>query len=317
MPPASERSTYRVGDGSRRHRRAEPRLLPLADALGILTFATVGLLSHDHALSLTGYARDALPVLGGWFAAALLFGAYRNPSTRTLLLTWIVGVPLGILVRALALGRRPDADQAVFLGDLARVHLLFVLAWRAALGFVVWRRATPDRTDQQHRVETAAAAKATASSAGPSSRARRPPSVDHGEQREPDRRRRAQRRVRRSEGAPTPRRDERHAKPAEQRFRAPSVAKPHQTKTPACRSRARAGTPHSPPSPGARWERGWLGRMSLYDTFRELPLPHRGGRDRRARAADLDPSSRARRPSSTCGPSRTSATSAPRASART
>src|SRR5262249_35026948 len=57
------------------------RLLPLADALGILTFATVGLLSHDHALSLSGYARDALPVLGGWFAAALVFGAYRSPST--------------------------------------------------------------------------------------------------------------------------------------------------------------------------------------------------------------------------------------------
>ena len=99
-----------------------PRLLPLADALGILTFATVGLLSHDHALSLTGYARDALPVLGGWFAAALVFGAYRNPSTRTLLLTWIVGVPLGILIRALALGRDLDGDQAVFLVHLARVH---------------------------------------------------------------------------------------------------------------------------------------------------------------------------------------------------
>ena len=56
----------------------EPRLLPLADALGVLTFATVGLLSHDHALSLTGYARDALPVLVGWFAAALVFGAYMG-----------------------------------------------------------------------------------------------------------------------------------------------------------------------------------------------------------------------------------------------
>ena len=123
----------------------QPRLLPLADALGILTFATVGLLSHDHALSLTGYARDALPVLVGWFAAALVFGAYRNPSTRTLLLTWIVGVPLGILVRALVLGRDPDGDQAVFLGISLAFTLLFVLAWRAALGL---RRpaSTPDRT---------------------------------------------------------------------------------------------------------------------------------------------------------------------------
>jgi hypothetical protein len=116
-----------------------PRLLPLADALGILTFATVGLLSHDHALGLAGYARDALPVLGGWFAAALVFGAYRNPSARTLILTWIVGVPLGILVRALALGRDLDGGQVVFLAISLVFTLLFVLAWRAALGVLARR----------------------------------------------------------------------------------------------------------------------------------------------------------------------------------
>jgi hypothetical protein len=118
---------------------APSRVLPLADALGILTFATVGLLSHDHALSLSGYARDALPVLGGWFAAALVFGAYRRPSARTLLATWIVGVPLGIVVRALALGRDLDGDQAVFLGISLAFTLLFVLAWRTALGIVARR----------------------------------------------------------------------------------------------------------------------------------------------------------------------------------
>jgi Protein of unknown function (DUF3054) len=112
------------------------RLLPVADALGILTFATVGLLSHDHALRLPGYARDALPVLGGWYAAAFVFGAYRTPSRRTFLLTWIVGVPLGILVRALVLGRSLDGDQAVFLGITLAFTLLFVLAFRAALGLV-------------------------------------------------------------------------------------------------------------------------------------------------------------------------------------
>ena len=115
------------------------RLLPLADALGIVTFATVGLLSHDHALSLAGYARDALPLLGGWFSAALVFGAYRAPSARTLLLTWIVGVPLGILIRGIALGRSPDGDQAAFLIVSLVFTLLFVLAWRTALGLFARR----------------------------------------------------------------------------------------------------------------------------------------------------------------------------------
>jgi hypothetical protein len=111
----------------------DARTLPLADTLGILTFATVGLLSHDHALSLAGYARDALPVLLGWFAAALVFGAYRTPSARTLLLTWIVGVPLGLLARAFVLGRDLDGGQAVFLGITLAFTLLFVLAFRFAL----------------------------------------------------------------------------------------------------------------------------------------------------------------------------------------
>jgi hypothetical protein len=118
-----------------------PRLLPLADAVGILVFATVGLLSHDHALSLSGYARDALPLLAGWFAAALAFGAYRAPSTRTLLSTWIVGVPLGWLIRALVLGRDFDGGQFVFLGIALAFTLLFVVACRAA--FAVF---TPGRT---------------------------------------------------------------------------------------------------------------------------------------------------------------------------
>ena len=98
-----------------------------------MAFATVGLLSHDHALSATGYLRDALPVLGGWFAAALAFGAYRRPSWRTLLPTWTVGVTAGILVRALVLGRDLDGGQAVFLGIALAFTLLFVVSARTAL----------------------------------------------------------------------------------------------------------------------------------------------------------------------------------------
>jgi hypothetical protein len=122
----------------------EPRrrlLLPLADGLAIVAFAVVGLLSHDHELSAGGFARVALPLLGGWFAAALLFGAYRRPSTRTLLLTWAVGVPLGILVRALVLGRSFDGGQAVFLGIALAFTLLSVLAFRAALAALESRTA--------------------------------------------------------------------------------------------------------------------------------------------------------------------------------
>ena len=201
-----------------------------------------------------GYARDALPVLGGWFAAALVFGAYRNPSTRTLLLTWIVGVPLGILIRALALGRDPDGDQAVFLGISLAFTLLFVLAWRAGARVAVAPRVTPDRARPAASCSATAAAgeRAREQPAGPSSRARRQPSR---------RSRRAARAASAGDarsgafGAPkvAPRRD-RDAAPRRTRAASAagpsSVAKPHHTKTRrACTSRVRTGTPHWPPSP--------------------------------------------------------------------
>jgi hypothetical protein len=92
-------------------------------------FAVVGLLSH-HA-SLSAFARDAFPLLGGWFAVALATRLYERFSIRRLLLTWAVGIAAGVLVRALILGRHLDRHQAAFLATSLVFTLLFVLALRA------------------------------------------------------------------------------------------------------------------------------------------------------------------------------------------
>ena len=110
-----------------------PRELALADATALVLFSVVGLLSHDGAVSAAGLARDALPLLAGWFAAALLFRTYRTRSVRTLLLAWVVGVPLGVALRAIALGRAFEGRQVAFLAVALTFTLLFVLALRAAL----------------------------------------------------------------------------------------------------------------------------------------------------------------------------------------
>jgi hypothetical protein len=93
-------------------------------------FAIVGLLSH-HA-SASAFARDALPLLGGWFAAALATRLYQRPSIQRLLGTWAAGITAGVLVRALILGRHLDGHQAAFLATSLVFTLLFVLALRAA-----------------------------------------------------------------------------------------------------------------------------------------------------------------------------------------
>jgi hypothetical protein len=112
-----------------------PRALALADASALVLFSVVGLLSHDGKVSVAGLGRDALPLLVGWFAAALVFGTYRRRSVRTLLLAWVVGVPIGVALRALVLGRSPDGREAAFLAVALTFTLLFVLALRAVLAF--------------------------------------------------------------------------------------------------------------------------------------------------------------------------------------
>ena len=101
----------------------------LADAAAILLFTTVGLLAHD-ALSARGYARDGVPLVASWFAVALAFRLYDRPSWRRLLACWAIAIPLGVLVRALVLGRALDGDQAAFLGVTLVFGLVFLVAAR-------------------------------------------------------------------------------------------------------------------------------------------------------------------------------------------
>jgi hypothetical protein len=110
-----------------------PWVLALSDGAALALFSVVGLLSHDGTVSAAGLARDALPLLAGWFAAALLFRTYRGRSVRTLFLAWIVGVPLGVALRAVVLGRAFDGREAAFLGVALTFTLLFVVALRAAV----------------------------------------------------------------------------------------------------------------------------------------------------------------------------------------
>ena len=104
-----------------------------SDALAILIFVTIGLIHHHDGLSANGYARDALPLLGGWFAAALAFRLYQTHQPKRLAATWVVGVTAGVLIRALVLGKTLNGDEAEFLCVALVMILLFVGLLRALL----------------------------------------------------------------------------------------------------------------------------------------------------------------------------------------
>jgi Protein of unknown function (DUF3054) len=93
----------------------ESRRVALVDALGIVGFTLIGMLSHGVGIGGAGLLRDTVPLLGGWTVAALLFRLYGRPTIARLAATWAVGITGGVLVRALALGRDLDGRQAAFL----------------------------------------------------------------------------------------------------------------------------------------------------------------------------------------------------------
>jgi Protein of unknown function (DUF3054) len=96
-----------------------------ADAAALLVFVVVGVLTHD--ASAGAFVRDALCILGGWFAAALVVRLYARGGWWRLGATWLAGVSAGVLVRAAIVGHWPGAFYGVALGFTA----VFVLAGRA------------------------------------------------------------------------------------------------------------------------------------------------------------------------------------------
>ena len=69
-----------------------------------------------------------------WFAVAAVTGAYRRPGLRTLLWTWIVAVPAGLVVRTIWVGSPSGVRLLTFLGIGLAFTLLFLLAGRAVVG---------------------------------------------------------------------------------------------------------------------------------------------------------------------------------------
>jgi Protein of unknown function (DUF3054) len=109
-----------------------PALAAACDGAALVLFAVVGLLSHHGAVSGRGLARDALPLLGGWFVAAALLRLYARPGPARLAGTWLVGVTGGVVVRATILRHSDVGKEAAFLAVSLAFTLLFVLAARLA-----------------------------------------------------------------------------------------------------------------------------------------------------------------------------------------
>jgi Protein of unknown function (DUF3054) len=110
------------------------RALALLDGAAIVAFAAIGLASHNGTVSGRGLVRDAVPLLIGWTIAALVFRPYRKRTLVALGATWAGGIPLGVLIRGIVLGRSPDGKQLAFLLTTLVFTSVLIAAVRVAAG---------------------------------------------------------------------------------------------------------------------------------------------------------------------------------------
>jgi len=128
--------------------RLAPWIILAGDLLALLLFVFQG--QRDHELvdpnnPALGVLLAGLPFLPPWIIAAFLLGAYRVDDLpgrpykffARSINAWLVAAPLGLVLRALVLGRAVIPTLFVIAG--LGFGALFVLGWRLAFA-LVWTR---------------------------------------------------------------------------------------------------------------------------------------------------------------------------------
>lgn len=115
--------------------RAAPPWYVLADATALVAFVVVGLRAHRGG-TVEGLLRNAVPLLAVWFLVAWRAQTYRRPGWRSLLMCWVVAVPIGLLVRTVMVGSPHGARILVFVGVGLAFTLLFLVLGRLLVRLV-------------------------------------------------------------------------------------------------------------------------------------------------------------------------------------
>ena len=112
---------WRFTDGTR-----QARLTMAVDLVALPLFVIVGMGSHDRDGQFAVFARNAVPIELAWLVVAVLVRTYRPPTFGRLLLTWVIAVPAGLVVRTAIAGSFDDADVLVFFAVAMAFTLLFL-----------------------------------------------------------------------------------------------------------------------------------------------------------------------------------------------
>ncbi|EFH70258.1 predicted protein [Arabidopsis lyrata subsp. lyrata] len=114
-------------------------LLAGGDVLALLIFSAIGRFSHGFPVFSIETLHTADPFIAGWFLSAYFLGGYaeegrgmkgRSKAVVAAAKSWIVGAPLGIIIRSASSGHIPASSFVlVTMGSTA----VLLIGWRALL----------------------------------------------------------------------------------------------------------------------------------------------------------------------------------------
>lgn len=128
-----------MSDASGSHRWS----LAAVDGIALIAFVLLGIRAHRDVAPVAAFARNVVPLAIAWTATALAIGTYRRPRLRTLVATWAVAVPIGLVARSLWVGSPTGLELVAFLAVALAFTLLFLLVGRAIVSGYSQRR--PER----------------------------------------------------------------------------------------------------------------------------------------------------------------------------
>ena len=116
----------------------------IADAVALMVFVVAGIRSHHEVGASTCSCGTPSRWRSRGSPSRRSSGTYRRPGIRTLVWTWIVAVPAGLVVRSIWVGSPSGGRLLVFVGIGLVFTLVFLLAGRAVVGLVDRRRRPAD-----------------------------------------------------------------------------------------------------------------------------------------------------------------------------
>lgn len=110
------------------------------DLAALIAFVLVGLRSHHEVTGVDLFARNAVPLVVAWCLTAGLLGTYAKPGLSPMIRTWLVAVPVALVVRSIWVGSPTGGAFVVFLAVGMTFTLLFLLIGRGLVAVVARRR---------------------------------------------------------------------------------------------------------------------------------------------------------------------------------